>query len=132
MSDEVFGARWPFCRKWTWLVLALLVAASHGVLRAQGSRGNFPPPVQTVPGGKNDPFGDDRAALDERMEHSRERARQADRQKRMVDDANRLLALAVQYRTEVQTHGSPTPEDERLLAEMEKLARSVKDRMRGM
>lgn len=106
----------------------LAVQTSH----AAQVTGTYSTQAPAVPGAKNDPFGEDRAALDQKLEHSRERARELDRQKRMVDDANRLLALAVQYRTQVQEHGSATPEDERILAEMEKLARSVKDRMRGM
>ena len=50
----------------------------------------------------------------------------------MVDDANRLVLLTAQYREALQKHGTPTPEDAKLLAEMERLARSVKDRMSGM
>lgn len=115
------------------LIFVVLFLSLHGGVYSQSTRNNYPAPSQTAPPGANhDPFGDDRAAIDEKLQHSRERAREADRQKRMVDDANRLLALALQYRTQVQKHGSATPEDERLLAEMEKLARSVKDRMRGM
>ncbi len=64
-------------------------------------------------------------------ENSFHRARETERQKRMVDDANRLVVLAARYRAGVSEHGSPTAEDARLLQDMEKLARSVKDRMRG-
>lgn len=70
--------------------------------------------------------------LDQRLEDSRVRAREADRQKRMVEDANRLVTLAARYRASVSEHGSPTMEDARLLVDMEKLARSVKERMKGM
>ena len=70
--------------------------------------------------------------IDQRLEDSRTRAREADRQKRMVEDANRLVTLAARYRASVSEHGSPTTEDARLLVDMEKLARSVKERMKGM
>ena len=118
-------------RKLALPLLAVILAWAQAA-HAQSSRPDFPAQTQPNQSPKNDPFGDDRAALDQRLEISREHARELARQKRMVDDANRLLALAVQYRTQVQQHGSATPEDEKLLAEMEKLARSVKDRMRGM
>lgn len=118
---------------WAIPLLALLFLGFHGVVSAQSTRNSYPAPSQTAPPGANsDPFRDEHTAIDEKLQHSRERAREVDRQKRMVDDANRLLALALQFQTQVQKHGSATPEDERLLADMEKLARSVKDRMRGM
>ncbi len=69
---------------------------------------------------------------DARLEHLRDYTRAAERQKRMVDDANRLVALTTRYRASVSEHGKETAEDARLLLDIEKLARSVKDRMRGM
>ncbi len=78
------------------------------------------------------PGSDPAPETDGRLENSRARAREQDRQKRMVDDANRLVALTARYRASVSEHGSATAEDTRMLLEMEKLARAVKDRMRGM
>ena len=49
-----------------------------------------------------------------------------------MDDANRLVALTAQYRKALDAHGTPTEDDQKLLAQIEKLARDVKDRMRGM
>lgn len=66
------------------------------------------------------------------MRERLERGRAADRQRRIVDDANRLVALTAQYRKALDAHGTPTDDDQKLLVQIEKLARDVKDRMRGM
>ncbi len=127
----------------------LLALASFAVLaplsRARGQKtaptlprtgGSISSGSSTVPrsaSGNGVPFGDvPESENDLRLENLRNRAREADRQKRMVDDANRLVVLAARYRASISEHGSVTAEDTRLLLEMEKLARSVKDRMRGM
>ncbi|HWZ52574.1 MAG TPA: hypothetical protein VNW54_14025 [Granulicella sp.] len=54
------------------------------------------------------------------------------RQKRLVSDTQRLLALANELRTEVLTSGTETMTPAMLhkMDEIEKLARSVKDKMR--
>lgn len=65
------------------------------------------------------------------MQEKLQRAREKDRQKRMVDAANRLVELTAQYRKQVGAHGEATAEDQKLLFEIEKLARDVKDRMKG-
>ena len=61
-----------------------------------------------------------------------QRGRAAERQRRIVDDANRLVELTVQYRKALDAHGTATADDQKLLTQIEKLAREVKDRMRGM
>ena len=66
------------------------------------------------------------------LEHSRELARDKERHRKIVEDSNRLVKLTEQYRESVQRHGAATPEDAKLLLDVERLARSVKDRMRGM
>jgi hypothetical protein len=60
-------------------------------------------------------------------------ARNVDRQKRLVSDTQRLLTLANELKTEVASSGTETitPEMLRQMDEIEKLARSVKDRMRN-
>ena len=58
--------------------------------------------------------------------------RSAERQRRIVDDANRLVALTAQYRKSLEAHATPNQDDQKLLMQIEKLARDVKDRMRGM
>ena len=60
------------------------------------------------------------------------RIRAKEQQKRIVEDANRLVALTARYRQALIGHGTPTVEDQKLLTEVEKLARSVKDRMNGL
>jgi hypothetical protein len=58
--------------------------------------------------------------------------RNADRQKHLVSDTERLVALANELKLEVARSGSETltPEMQHKIAEIEKLARSVKDKMR--
>ena len=99
------------------------------------SAGSSGTPYGTPSSGSNAPFGANSPfppAYDDRLENSRAQARAAERQKRMVEDANRLVALTTRYRASVADHGTETIEDARMLLEIEKLARSVKDRMRGM
>lgn len=61
----------------------------------------------------------------------RVRALNADRQKSMVSDADKLLKLARQLDTEIASNPTEalTPEEVRKLAEIEKLARNVKAKM---
>lgn len=59
------------------------------------------------------------------------RALNADRQKSMVSDANKLLRLVNELNSEI-AHNNPdllTPSQLRKMAEIEKLAHSVKDKM---
>jgi hypothetical protein len=58
--------------------------------------------------------------------------RNDERQRRLVSDTQRLLVLANQLKAEVAASGaeSMTPEMLRQVDEIEKLARSVKDKMR--
>jgi hypothetical protein len=59
------------------------------------------------------------------------RALNADRQKSMVSDADKLLKLARQLDTEIASNPTEdlTPEELRKVTEIEKLARSVKAKM---
>lgn len=61
----------------------------------------------------------------------RMRALNADRQKSMVSDADKLLKLARQLDTEIASNPTEdlTPEELRKVSEIEKLARSVKAKM---
>jgi hypothetical protein len=58
--------------------------------------------------------------------------RNVERQKHLVSDTERLVALANELKLEVAKSGSETltPEMQHKIAEIEKLARSVKDKMR--
>jgi len=65
------------------------------------------------------------------MEEKRLRALNADRQKAMVGDAGKLLRLATEFNAEIE-QAKPdtlTPNQMRKLAEIEKLAHSVKEKM---
>lgn len=61
----------------------------------------------------------------------RMRALNADRQKSMISDADKLLKLARQLDAEIASNPTDdlTPEEMRKVAEIEKLARSVKTKM---
>ena len=69
--------------------------------------------------------------LDPMFAAKRMRALNADRQKSMISDANKLVKLARQLDTEIASNPTEelTPEEMRKLAEIEKLARSVKEKM---
>lgn len=120
----------------TVVLVALLTASATG--RAQhsnpvstGQTGSHSTSSTSRSAGSYSPFDDMGPEIDQVAEHSRERARATERQKRMVEDANRLVALTKQYRDNVERQRGTTPEDARLLLDIQKLARSVKDRMRG-
>ena len=91
-----------------------------------GSQGSMHPyyPGPHVP---MDTSGDYDAATTER----RLRAMNAERQKQMVADANKLLKLAKELKDDVASSKSDsfTPDQLHRIAEIEKLARSVKERM---
>lgn len=69
--------------------------------------------------------------LDPMLAEKRMRALNADRQKSMISDADKLLKLARQLDTEIASNPTDelTPEETRKVAEIEKLARSVKTKM---
>jgi hypothetical protein len=69
--------------------------------------------------------------MDPVMAERRIRALNIERQKRMVADANKLLVLAKQLNDEVTTTRSESLSADQLhkIAEIEKLARNVKERM---
>lgn len=60
------------------------------------------------------------------------RTRNSDRQKRMVEDTNKLVSLATDLKQQVEVGKDATPGDAaRKAEEIEKLAKSVRDRMKG-
>lgn len=69
--------------------------------------------------------------LDAAFAAKRMRALNADRQKSMVSDADKLVKLARQLDTEIASNPTEalTPEEMRKLSEIEKLARNVKAKM---
>lgn len=97
---------------------------------------NQPPP--TYDRGNSDPFKPGRPTDaanhddDESMkflQHRMAESRKLDRKRRMVDTANRLLALTKQLQDDLQGREA-TPEDGKRLDEIARLARQVKDQMR--
>lgn len=70
--------------------------------------------------------------LSRRMAEQQARARNNDRQKRIESDTNKLVGLVNEFKQEVQSEKKLSPDDVGKRAEeIEKLARSVKDRMKG-
>ncbi len=94
------------------------------VYGGQTSRsGSATPPVHGAP--DLDDFNDSPLT-----HHRLEIARKMERRRRMVDDANRLLALTRQFQSDVGGHSELTEADLKRLDEIARLARSVKDQMR--
>jgi hypothetical protein len=105
--------------------LALLLALPGGA--QNGSRGSFPQPMGPPGVGALDDMRNGDSAEDER----RLRALNAVRQKSMVSDTVKLLKLAHELQDEVNRTNSEsfTPNELQKVAEIEKLARSVKEKM---
>lgn len=88
-------------------------------------------PANPVNGGlPRDTMDENGIELDPTLVHRRDEIRKLDRKKRMVDSANRLLALTQQLRADLQGREA-TPEDQKRLDEIARLARQVKDQMRN-
>ena len=67
------------------------------------------------------------------MEEQREMARNSERQKKLVDDTNKLLQLATELKASVDKSNKDTLSIDviKKAAEIERLAHSVKERMKG-
>jgi len=117
------------------LCLALLMAIRGGSQNVPGSTPRNPAqPIGLPPGGGLD----DSPTGDSVEEGRRLRALNADRQKSMIADVNKLLSLVNELNAEI-ARGNPDsldPAQLRKVAEIEKLAHNVKDKMsisvRGM
>ena len=74
----------------------------------------------------------DRDETNARMQQQQARSRNSDRQKKLVDDTNKLLSLATELKTDVDKTDKNTLSIEviRKAEEIEKLAHSVKERMK--
>lgn len=115
-----------------------------GVVLMTGSLGGLsggqvvqqPDPIQQprpgFPGSSHNPL-DTPSPLDGPRAEQQERARSADRQKRLVADTDKLLALATDLKEQVdKTNPNILSVDVIKKAdEIEKLAHSVKERMKG-
>ena len=101
-----------------------IAQTSNGSNGGQGSlRGSFPGRVDVGPLSSDD--------YDPVMMERRMRALNIERQKEMVSDTNKLLKLARELNAEVagQKSDALTPDQLHKIAEIEKLARNVKERM---
>jgi len=114
-------------------ILASLACTTMGQQTLPGGGTNPNPPQNIGRGFGHDPINmaNDEEGYDPAMMERRIRAVNIERQKQMVSDTNKLLKLAKELNDEVATSnvGSFTPDQLRKIAEIEKLARNVKDRM---
>jgi hypothetical protein len=110
------------------LCLVLLLALPGGARNAPGlqSRGTLAQPI-----GRHSLADADVGSGDPAEEEKRLRALNAERQKSLVADANKLLKLARELDAEVSAANldSLTPAQLRKVVEIEKLAHSVKEKM---
>jgi hypothetical protein len=123
-AAQRFFHRW----RWTFLLVLLLELPCGGQDAGQYSK----QPVQELSGQQaTDLIFPGAAETDSLEEEKRLRALNADRQKRMVADADKLLKLATELNAEVSRANSAslTPDQLRKVEEIEKLAHSVKQKM---
>ncbi len=120
------------------IAMVLLTGAS-GLISGQGGGGIRQNPPQPMPGRGNiglppidgrdltmDPLGP-------RLEEQQARTRNNERQKRLVADTNKLLALATDLKQQLDKTNTDVLSVDvvKKAEEIEKLAKSVKDRMKG-
>jgi hypothetical protein len=113
------------------LWMALMLALPAVGRPQQGGSGQFPAaPPHGFPQPDNSPFSPADGSNPVEAE-KRQRLINDERQKSLVADTNRLLALATELRKQIakSNTGELTPEQLRKVAEIEKLAHSVKDKM---
>jgi len=121
------------------LILASILLAGDGLSQAlQSPLGSQNLPAQSGPmRNNNSPFGHDPLSdndpLSGRVQEQQARSRNSERQKRLVEDTDKLVNIANRLKEQVQKPGEPLdPADvERKADEIEKLAKSVKDKMKG-
>jgi hypothetical protein len=116
-------------------VLLLTAACATLPARAQAAPDRVGPviPGTTSAAGNATPFGNNSPDIDQaRMMHNMLKQRNSARQKEIVDDTNRLLDLAKQLKEAVDKTGQNELSINvvNTASEMEKLAKSVKEKMR--
>ncbi|MGH9596853.1 MAG: hypothetical protein ACRD3K_08665 [Edaphobacter sp.] len=116
--------------------LILMTLSSVKVSRGQVlPQQPMPPGARQIPGmptlGRNNPADPD--PLDPRREEQLAQLRNVDRQKRLVADTDKLLALATDLKAQVDKSTKDTMSVDviKKADEIEKLAHSVKERMKG-
>jgi hypothetical protein len=113
---------------------AFLLASSWAGVHTISATQLQQPQVPTIPSAPG--FGEPPNPADpiQRQQQQRmEKARNVDRQKQLEQDTDKLLALAKELKEEVSKSNKDTLSIDvvKKAAEIEKLAKSVKDRMRG-
>jgi nitric oxide reductase activation protein len=78
-------------------------------------------------------MGSDPSQMDPKLEHDQAKLRNADRQKQLVADTQKLVSLANELQSDVQKSSKDTLSMDviRKADEIEKLAKSVRDKMKG-
>lgn len=126
-------------RKWQDALRAWAAISLIGCLPAPSQTVQQPIQLPTAPNARGDnrvPLGTDDSTVDPNLRHAEEQAarnRNNDRHKHLIDDTNRLLELAQELKAEAGKGNN----DQRSIAmarkaeEIEKLAKSVKDKMKG-
>jgi hypothetical protein len=125
----------------TWILIALGSSLVAGQGQRQGgslppiqqapSRTNFPPMGASGPMGSGDPSaGPD--ILGSRIAEQQARSRNNERQRRLESDTDKLVGLVNDFKQQLLDEKQLSPADvSKRAEEIEKLARSVKDRMKG-
>ena len=116
------------------LATACSVRVSGGQITNPPSngRGQQQIPGLPLPGGRNNNPADP-DSIDPHREEQQAKLRNNDRQKRLVEDTEKLLALATDLKTQVDKSTKDTLSVDviKKADEIEKLAHSVKERMKG-
>lgn len=110
------------------LALAIPTPAVHGGQAVPPASSPFPD--SSVRGGREERERDPNA---ERMQEQAAKGRNAERQRRLVADTEKLLSLATELKQDVDKTDKNTMSVDviKKAEEIEKLARSVKERMKG-
>jgi hypothetical protein len=109
------------------------VGLSGGQIVQQPMQDPIQQPRSGFPGSSHNPVDNTPSPLDGPRAEQQERARSTDRQKRLVADTDKLLALATDLKQQVdKTNQNILSVDViKKAEEIEKLAHSVKERMKG-
>lgn len=116
------------------LALVLLSAALSSLAAQVAPPLPYPPPLG-LPAGPPGPGVENGSQTDEarKLQEQMEKARNEKRQQELIRDTNALLDLARQLNAQVSGSAGEdlSPEQRKLAAEIEKLARSVEVKMKG-
>ncbi|HEX2917028.1 MAG TPA: hypothetical protein VHN81_00815 [Edaphobacter sp.] len=127
----------------TGIAVLFLTGSSHLLAQRQGSGGMVPavplpsspsrttgyPPIGGMP---MDPSASPDILLNPRIAEQQARTRNSERQKRLESDTQKLVGLVDELKQQIQSEKEMSPSElSKRAEEIEKLARSVKDKMRG-